>query len=713
MLDLLKKHFGYESFRPLQSEVIGHILEKKDCLVLMPTGGGKSLCYQLPALKFPGITIVVSPLISLMKDQVDALLENGVSAAYINSSLDEDVILDVQNRAKNGELKILYLAPERLSALGFVDFLKNLNISLIAIDEAHCISEWGHDFRPDYRNLKVLREIFFEVPIIALTATATEKVRADILKQLDFRQGKIFVSSFDRPNLSYRVLPKKNFLRQVLDLLPQYKDESVIVYCFSRRDTEELAEDLKKQGYSVEAYHAGLSSEKRTDVQERFIRDEINIICATIAFGMGIDKPDVRLVVHQSLPKSVEGYYQETGRAGRDGLLSECVLFFSQGDRRSHGFFIQQMEDEELKQQAWKKLEEVLEYGELVSCRRKYLLSYFGEEYGKKNCGSCDICLKPRDEFDATEISQKILSAILRTNQRYGGGYVADLLLGKISDRMAGLKHNQLSVFGIVKDLSKPQLMKLMNLLVSKNYLEKTSGEYPVLKLTQKAVLTLKQKEKIFLPVLEVSRQAESRHQTLKEELNQELFISLKKLRKNIADKQGIPPYAVFGDQSLLEMATYFPQSLSGLGNIFGVGKQKLEKYGAEFVAAIQDFAKAKNIMEKTKTSQAEQVFTGGTYEKTKEFLLQKLSLEEIAKRRSLALSTILEHTEKLALQYTDLDIRHLRPEETALQKIAAEFLKCGGFQLSSVRESLNHLYSYDQLRLARIFIRREGMIDL
>jgi ATP-dependent DNA helicase RecQ len=392
----LKQYFGYDEFRPLQKEIIEGVLRGDDTVVLMPTGGGKSLCFQLPALLLPGITIVVSPLISLMKDQVDALVESGVPAAMINSSMNASEIANVIEQAKTGTLKIIYISPERLALPSFAALLHTLPISLFAIDEAHCISEWGHDFRPDYRSLSRLRGNFPNVPIIALTATATEKVRADIIKQLNLPKPHIFISSFNRQNLSYEVLPKKDSLNTILSLLASYPGESAIIYCFSRKDTESLAEKLNAHGLKAATYHAGLSADKRRDNQERFIRDEVQIMVATIAFGMGIDKPDVRLVIHHSLPKSVEGYYQETGRAGRDGLPARCVLLFSIADKYKHEFFINRIEDENEQAQIRFNLDQSLQYGDLRTCRRKFLLGYFNEAYIEANCGNCDRCVRPQ-----------------------------------------------------------------------------------------------------------------------------------------------------------------------------------------------------------------------------------------------------------------------------------------------------------------------------
>ncbi len=391
---ILKKHFGYEEFRPLQKEIIERVLVGKDCVVLMPTGGGKSLCFQLPAMMLEGVAVVISPLISLMKDQVDALNKKSITAELINSTLSQIEIVNVMNRAKTGKLKIIYIAPERLSVPGFEEFLHTLKISLIAIDEAHCISEWGHDFRPDYRNLKLLRKKFSTIPIIALTATATTRVREDIVKQLNLDNPQVFISSFNRPNLSYEVIPKKDSLKLILALLQSHKNKSVIIYCFSRNDTENLVHNLNHYGHKSAAYHAGLDATTRRDNQDKFIKNEVQIMVATIAFGMGIDKPDVRLVIHQSLPKSIEGYYQETGRGGRDGSPSRCVLLFSYADKFKQDYFIRGMTDIKEQKNAQENLDKVIQYGNLYKCRRKFLLGYFNEDYMQVNCENCDKCVK-------------------------------------------------------------------------------------------------------------------------------------------------------------------------------------------------------------------------------------------------------------------------------------------------------------------------------
>jgi len=496
MENLLKKYFGYDAFRPLQKEIIERVLSGKDSVVLMPTGGGKSLCFQLPALILEGIAIVISPLISLMKDQVDALSANGIAADFINSSLTPAKITEVMNLAGAGKLKIIYIAPERLGVPGFEDFLHTLCINVIAIDEAHCISQWGHNFRPDYRNLMVLRKNFPYIPIIALTATATEDVREDIVKQLSLREPKMFISSFNRPNLSYEVLPKKDSFVSILNLVGEYKNSSVIIYCFSRNDTEAIVDKLNRRGLKALAYHAGLNAKTRKENQEKFIKDEVNIIVATIAFGMGIDKPDVRLVIHHSLPKSIEGYYQETGRAGRDGLPSRCVLFFSYADKFKQDYFINNIKDDNERERAQENLNQVLNYGNLCSCRRKFLLNYFNEDYQKENCGNCDKCVE---------------KPLFKVNSG-------------LSSFMEGVK----------------------------------------IRLSQQSDIENDAYDKV-------------------------LFEKLRILRAQEAQRLHVPPYVVFGDKALIQMAKDMPETPEAFLEIYGVADRKLEQFGKQFMQVIRE----------------------------------------------------------------------------------------------------------------------------
>jgi ATP-dependent DNA helicase RecQ len=599
MLNLLKTHFGFDQFRPLQEEIIGCVMAPRDAFVLMPTGGGKSLSFQLPALKLPGMTLVISPLIALMKDQVDYLKANGIPAEFINSTLTRAEIDKIQSEAHRGNIKILYAAPERLVLPEFQLFLKTINVSLIAIDESHCISEWGHDFRPDYRNLIMLRNIFPEVPVMALTATATKKVREDIICQLSLENAQIFISSFNRANLSYTVLPKKNAYDQLLTILRDHQNEAAIIYCFSRKDTEHLAADLRREGFQALPYHAGLESEARRINQEKFSQDEAQIIVATIAFGMGIDKPDVRLVIHYHLPKSIEGYYQETGRAGRDGLPSRCILFYSYADKIKQQYFIRQIENEAERKNAYRKLEQMVEYCELPTCRRAYLLSYFGEEYQPERCGGCDICFSPQETFDATIISQKIMSAIIRTGQRFGINYIIDVLLGANNKKIIERDHHNLSVYGIVDDFSKEDLRRIISQLVSRKMMLKHGEEYPIIELSPRGNDFLKNREAIRLPKLKSIIKLSQPRDEVEADYDRDLFEKLRLLRKKIADEKGVPPFVVFGDLALRQMAFYLPQREENFSRISGVGDEKLRQYGKIFTEVIQTYARKNNRLEK------------------------------------------------------------------------------------------------------------------
>ncbi|MBU2523804.1 DNA helicase RecQ [Patescibacteria group bacterium] len=599
MEKLLKTHFGFDRFRPLQRKVIDDVLEGRDTLAVMMTGGGKSLCYQLPALIFEGLTLVVSPLISLMKDQVDALRANGINAEFINSSVSNSLISEIMRSAVEGEIKILYVAPERLAVSSFQDFLRAVNLSLIAIDEAHCISEWGHDFRPDYRNLKRLRRNFPYVPIISLTATATAQVRKDIIKQLSLQRPSISISSFDRDNLSIFVRRKQNSFGKLLKLLQDHKNEAAIIYCFSRAETEKMAVNLKKEGFNAIAYHGGMSAGARRKNQDLFIKDKVNIICATIAFGMGIDKPDVRLVVHYTFPKSIEGYYQEIGRAGRDGLKSECVLFYSLGDKHKYEYFNNEIEDAVERRNAGLKIQNMIDFCEGNVCRRKTVLTYFGENYAKDNCGNCDVCLCERSTFDATEIAQKILSCVIRTGSRFGAKYISDVLKGRKLKRIIELGHSNLSVFGLVKDYSDDELRQIIQQLVSANYLIKTEGQYAQISVSNLGNRFLKKKESFFL-LKPKEEEVEVKPLVTRKgdlEYDLDLFELLRVERRKIADSKSVPPFIIFGDVSLRAMAYYYPTSLEEFAKITGVGKQKLARFGEVFVGIVKGFVDETGVL--------------------------------------------------------------------------------------------------------------------
>lgn len=710
----LKQYFGYDTFRPQQEEIIANVLSKQDTFVLMPTGGGKSLCFQLPALMLPGITLVISPLIALMKDQVDSLKENGIAAECIHSNVAASQIFDIQQQAIAGTLKLLYIAPERLAQQSFQSFLQRLTLSLIAIDEAHCISAWGHDFRPDYRNLHLFRNQWPTVPIIALTATATHQVRDDIMKQLSLTTAGTYVSSFDRPNLNLTIRRKRDFMNSLITLLDGYKQESAIIYCFSRKDTEEIATVLCAQGIKAAPYHAGLHEDKRKRNQENFIKDKIDVIVATIAFGMGIDKPDVRLVVHHTFPKNMESYYQEIGRAGRDGLPSQCVLFYSYGDKIKHDYFLNQIHDADLKKNTSKKLQEMIDFAERRVCRRVSILKYFGEEYTKQSCEHCDVCNTEVEMIDATVISQKILSAVLKTGNRFGGNYIIDILRGSKLKKILENKHDQLSVFGIVQKFSKDALKDIIAELITHNILQKTSGKYPLLEVSQAGRTWLKERNNISIKAPRISIVGPTTGGKAADSLpyHEALFQTLRLLRKKLASEHNIPPYMIFGDGSLHEMAYYLPQDDAAFLKITGVGHQKLQQYAYEFLPLIQEFTTendlppvAKSGEYKPKPVKTASVLTA-TLLTTQALIQQETSLDEIAAERSLSLGTVLSHLLKIKdIDPDSINIEYLKPQDESFEAIKEACAACGKNSLGEIYRYLKGEYSYDSIKIALLFV--------
>ena len=692
----------------------------------MPTGGGKSLCYQLPALCFAGLTLVVSPLIALMKDQVDALKANGIAADFINSSLSSFQIAQAQTRAQQGLTKILYLAPERLALPAFRRFLLGLEISLIAIDEAHCISEWGHEFRPDYRNLKELRSDFPQAPVIALTATATDRVREDIVDQLSLGAGRVFLSSFNRANLTYQVQPKSDAFRRLLELVRTRQGQPTIIYCFSRKDTEDLAADLNAEGLRAMPYHAGLEQAVRTETQEKFTRDQVPIIVATIAFGMGIDKPDIRLVVHYDMPKSLENYYQETGRAGRDGLPSHCVLFYSYGDKFKQDYFINRIENDAERANAQQKLAQMVRFCGAQTCRRRFVLEYFGETWPDDNCGGCDVCLADKEQFDATEIALKVLSAVVRTGQRFGASHVVEVLRGAKSKRILALGHDQLSVYGIAPDFGDADLKRVVGLLVDAGLLDREEGQYPTLAVSPSGREFLHNRRTLLLDRPKSDAKAAPSASEPVPGYDQALFEQLRVLRRRLADERNVPPFVVFGDAPLLQMAAYFPQSHESLLRINGVGRAKLEQFGDAFLDVIRTYAHAHGLEERAIPSRpagaAEQRRSAGrdsprrhmgsTNAETKRLLMEKLSIEQIAQQRSLTEGTIIAHLERMVEAGEELDLAHVLPPTRYMAKIEAAFTECGSQALAPVMDYLDKAFSYNELRLARIHLRQSGRLS-
>jgi ATP-dependent DNA helicase RecQ len=585
--------FGYTGFRPAQQEIIEGLMAGEDAFVLMPTGGGKSLCYQIPALHRPGVGIVVSPLISLMKDQVDALLANGVAAAFYNSALDPATARQVLARLHAGDLDLLYISPERLTSGGFIERLTGIDIALFAIDEAHCVSQWGHDFRPEYARLGGLRQYFSDIPVVALTATADAQTREDIIRVLGLQQARQYVTGFDRPNIRYTVLEKHKPFEQLLRFLEPRQGQAGIVYALSRKRVGEIAARLQERGVRAAAYHAGLPAAERQDVQEGFLRDEVQVVVATVAFGMGIDKPDVRFIVHYDLPRHIEGYYQETGRAGRDGLPSEALLLHGAQDIVTARRLIDNNANPDQRRIEVHKLNAMVGLAESVTCRRRVLLNYFGERR-EADCGNCDVCLDPPARFDATEAAQKALSCVYRVGQRFGIAHVVAVLRGADNERIRNLGHDRLSTWGIGSDRSEQEWISIIRQLIHHGYLIQDIASYSVLKLTESARPLLRGEQSLELARLRIrerpaakKRPAAAAGQGPYDEL---LFEELRSLRKRLADGEGVPPYIVFGDATLIQMARDMPLDEHELLAVTGVGRHKLEKYGTDFLDAIAGY---------------------------------------------------------------------------------------------------------------------------
>ncbi|WP_444944630.1 DNA helicase RecQ [Microbulbifer sp. ZKSA006] len=593
---ILEHVFGYTNFRDPQQAVIDTLVAGNDALVLMPTGGGKSLCYQIPALARPGCGVVISPLIALMQDQVEALQEAGIRAAYLNSSLAYDEIQAIESQLLHGELDLLYLAPERLLQARTLSLLQRVELSLFAIDEAHCVSQWGHDFRADYLQLNCLHEQFPRVPRIALTATADKRTRAEIAQRLDLEEARHFVSSFDRPNIQYRIEPKDNQRRQLLQFLQSGQQGNAgVIYCLSRAKVESTAEWLNQQGFTALPYHAGLPAETRAENQRRFLREEGVIVVATIAFGMGIDKPDVRFVVHLDLPKSIEAYYQETGRAGRDGEASVALLLYGLEDVVKIGQMVESSEgSEEHKRQERSRLNAMLGLCEITSCRRQALLDYFAEPLDQP-CGNCDTCLEPPATWDASEAAVKLLSCVYRTGQRFGASHVIDVLRGSENEKVRKFAHDQLSTHGIGKDLSTAEWRLIVRQLIVRGYLE-VEGEFQGLRLTEICRPLLRREETLSLRKLPAkAARAQGRDNRNLDDLtpeNQVLWEALRDCRKQLAEERGVPPYVVFHDATLRGMVQAHPQTRSELLAVSGVGDSKLERFGDAFLAVLRDFPK-------------------------------------------------------------------------------------------------------------------------
>ncbi|GAA4114104.1 DNA helicase RecQ [Aquimarina addita] len=700
ILSTLKEYFGYDRFRPLQQEIIDSIFDGQDNMVIMPTGGGKSMCFQLPAILLPGITLVISPLIALMKDQVDGLRANGIKAAFVNSSQQENEQQDIYQKLIDKEIKLLYIAPESLS---FIDtILSQIEISLIAIDEAHCISSWGHDFRPAYTQLGYLKNRFPEIPIIALTATADKATRQDICQQLNIPHAKQHVASFDRTNLSLEVRPGNKRVEQIIDFLRDKPNDCGIIYCLSRKTTEMLADKLQNSGYKAAAYHAGIDHLKRAAVQEGFINDTIQIVCATIAFGMGIDKSNVRWVIHYNLPKNIEGYYQEIGRSGRDGLPADTLLFHSYADVVQLQKFANMSGNQEVQ---IAKLERMKQYADSLSCRRKILLSYFGELI-TEDCGNCDVCKNPPSFIDGTIIAQKALSTVARVKEEEAIGTVIDILRGAQNAAILDKGYQKLKTYGIAADIPWRDWQQYIIQLINQGYLEIAFHLNNKLRLTALSKKVLFDGQKIYLANL---KEFEKKKEVVTKQTNKgaapDLFQKLRELRLELSREAGIPAYQIFSDATLKEMEKFRPMSDEEFMQISGVGRLKMQNYGHQFIKAIIAFSKEKTAqIKKKKTSNSK----GESLKETLRLYKEGFSIEEIAVKRKLASSTIFSHIMKLHATGESIDLmQFVSKADVKTIKKAKETLQ----NPDSLRLYFDHFegaIGYDTIKLALTILQSE-----
>lgn len=710
MLSALQHYFGYSSFRLHQEAIIENVLIGNDVLAIMPTGGGKSICYQLPSLLFPGVTVVISPLIALMKDQVDSLRANGIPAAFINSTLHQQEQYEIMQAARYGKIKLLYIAPEKLvgNSQQFLSFLRQIPLSLFAIDEAHCISQWGHDFRPEYLQLAAIKEYFPGLPVIALTASADKITQSDIIEKLRLQSPAHFVSSFNRPNIHYYIRRKKDTLAQIMDYLQQHPDDSGIIYTLSRKNTEELAEKLRSYGVSAAHYHAGMPVEERAATQERFLKDKIRVMVATIAFGMGIDKSNVRFVMHYDVPKNIEGYYQETGRAGRDGLRSDAILFYSPGDVMKLQNFIQLDDNPEQNEVLYKKLMQMKAFAEDEGCRRKYLLNYFGEP-AAAYCGSCDYCLSSLEPRDATIEAQKLLSAVVRTGERFGASYIIDFLRGSKSEKIHE-PHKELPTYGIGKDQTKEEWQEIIKQLLQQKLLVQATGDFPSLKLNDASRAILRgQMKAVLVTKKQVVKETSPAYS--EESMDANLFKALKVLRMELAEEENVPAYVIFSDATLQEMATYLPLTMDGMKKISGMGDFKMGKYGMYFLHEMQLYARkhkqeTRIHLKRPKKEKLTRIVTssskGNSQNVSLELFRQGMDIAEVAARRGMTISTIEGHLSSFIVT-GEVKADELMPAGK-LKEIIKIFKETGSTKATKqMRERLGEDFSYGEIRIAQM----------
>lgn len=708
----LKEVFGYSQFRGAQEEIIRNLLSGNNTFVIMPTGAGKSLCYQLPAMMGEGLAIVISPLIALMKNQVDQLNAYGVNARFLNSTLSKGEITKLKKSCIEGEVKLLYVAPESLNKEETIEFLKKVNVSFVAIDEAHCISEWGHDFRPEYRKIKTMIQNIGNLPVIALTATATPKVQLDIQKNLQMEQADVFLSSFNRKNLYYEVRPKKETKKQLIKFLKENKGKSGVIYCLSRKKVEEIANLLNVNGFKAAPYHAGLESDVRMKNQDGFLNEDIDIIVATIAFGMGIDKPDVRFVIHYDVPKSLEGYYQETGRSGRDGLEGHCLMFYSHNDLSKLEKFNKDKPVQE-RENSRVLLQEMEYYAESPVCRRKQLLHYFGEEYMEDNCGMCDNCVHPRERFDGEEYVLKVLTAVKQTAERFGLSHLVNVLMGVEDEYIKSYSHFDLGIFGQGSDEDADFWKAVIRQTLIFQLLEKDIDNIGVLKITKRGREFLKNPYSIELArdhdfTTEIEEEEESPDRApMTKAYDDKLFDLLKALRKKVAKEKDLPPYVIFQDPSLEEMATTYPTTKDELASVNGVGMGKVNKFGKEFLALIEKYVDENDI----ETASDVVVKSSVNKSKIKIFIIQqidrKVDLDEIAEAKAISFDELLTEIENICFSGTKLNLDYYIDEiidENKQDDIFNYFLNAESDSIEdALEDEANEDYSEDELRLMRI----------
>ncbi len=700
--DQLKKFFGYNSFQKDQREIIAAICERRDVLAILPTGAGKSICYQLPALILPGIAVVVSPLISLMQDQVVSLAKNDLPAIFLNSSIPYDEIQVVLKNLKN--YKLLYVAPERFADPHFLQCLKETHVSFFAIDEAHCISQWGHAFRPEYRQLALLKKEFPQSGVVALTATATQDVERDIVSQVNMQNPYVVKASFDRPNLTFHMHAKIDVASQLNAFLKKHPNESGILYAATRKNVDENFLYLQSQGYKVGKYHAGMSDTERTKAQHAFVYGDLQIMVATVAFGMGIHKPDIRFVVHLDMPRSIEHYYQEVGRAGRDGLPSVCLMFYSAQELMIYDLFLQQLTDDTVKRVTKAKTDKMYALCHSAGCRRKSLLKYFGENFSADNCNSCDNCLDQNELVDETVVAKKILSCVYRLDQRFGVRYVMDVLRGSKNQKILDNQHENLSTYGLMKEYSDADLRYYIETLISLGFLEKTEGEYPILRWSATSSQVIKDGAPVL--IRKKLRQVARKKDPSAVEYDQVLFNELSALRRQWAQETHVPAFVVFGDRSLIEMSIFYPRTRSAFLEINGCGPAKWQKYGASFLAAITDYC-SKNGIEPSSIHQLSKNPNPSSID-TLELYLQGHSPEEIAALRGLSLRTVIKHVQEQIALGKDLDVSRIVAQEK--QKAIRQVIAIVGCEkLSPIKEALPQDFTYEEIGLVAAFYRRKS----